>query len=87
MLYIIYVTLIMRLWELYNLVARLVEFDIVSLLLFSPYFKRSVRLVINQSVGSCRVELIPEVGVIYPLFVTKGYLFYTKYVIYLCIVC
>ena len=27
MLYIIYVTLIMRLWELYNLVAILVEFD------------------------------------------------------------
>jgi len=35
MLYIIYVTLIMRLWELYNLVAILVEFDMDSLLLFS----------------------------------------------------
>jgi len=34
MLYIIYVTLIIRLWELYNLVAILVEFDIDSLLLF-----------------------------------------------------
>ena len=34
MLYIIYVTLIMRLWELYNLVAILVEFDKDSLLLF-----------------------------------------------------
>ena len=34
MLYIIYVTLIMRLWELYNLVAILVEFDMDSLLLF-----------------------------------------------------
>ena len=33
-LYIIYVTLIMRLWELYNLVAILVEFDMDSLLLF-----------------------------------------------------
>jgi len=36
-LYIIYVTLIMRLLELYNLVAILVEFDMDSLLLFSPY--------------------------------------------------
>ena len=34
MLYIIYVTLIMRLWDLYNLVAILVEFDMHSLLLF-----------------------------------------------------
>ena len=34
MLYIIYVTLIMRLWELYNLVAILVEFDMDSPLLF-----------------------------------------------------
>ena len=61
MLYIIYVTLIMRLWELYNLVAILVEFDMNSLLLFSPNFRKSVRLVINQSVGSCREKLIPEV--------------------------
>ena len=58
MLYIIYVTLIMRLWELYNLVA---DFNMDSLLLFPPYFRRSVRLVINQSVRSCRVKLIPEV--------------------------
>ena len=35
MIYIIYVTLIMRLWDLYNLVAILVEFDMDSLLLFS----------------------------------------------------
>jgi len=34
MLYIIYVTLIMRLWDLYNLVAILVEFDMDSFLLF-----------------------------------------------------
>jgi len=81
MLYVIYVTLIMRLWDLYNLVAILVEFDMDSLLLFPPYFRRSVMLVINQSVGSSTVELIPEVGVIYPLFSIKGYLFYTKYVI------
>ena len=86
MLYIIYVTLIMRLWDLYNLVAILVEFDMDSLLLFPPHLRRWFRLVINQSVGSCRVELIPEVGVVYPLFVIKGYLFYIKYVIYLCIV-
>ena len=44
MLYIIYVTLIMRLWELYNLVAILVEFDMDSLLLFSPNLRRSLGL-------------------------------------------
>ena len=44
MLYIIYVTLIMRLWELYNLVAILVEFDIDSLLLFSPNLRTSLGL-------------------------------------------
>jgi len=54
MLYIIYVALIMRLWDLYNLVAILVEFDMDLLLLFPLYFRRSVRLVINQLVGSCR---------------------------------
>ena len=86
MFYIIYVTLIMRLWELYNLVAILVEFDVDSLLLFPTPVRRSFGLVINQSVGSYRVELISEVGVVYPLFAIKGYLFYTKYVIYLCIV-
>ena len=40
MLYIIYVTSIMRLWKLYNLVAILVEFDMDSLLLFPPHFRR-----------------------------------------------
>ena len=44
MLYIIYVTLIMRLWELYNLVAILVEFDMDSLLLFPPHLRRSLGL-------------------------------------------
>ena len=43
-LYIIYVTMIMRLWELYNLVAILVEFDMDSLLLFSPNLRRSLGL-------------------------------------------
>jgi len=86
MLYIIYVTLIMRLWELYNLVAILVEFDMDSLLLFPTPFRRSFGLVINQSVGFCREKLIPDVGVLYPLFAIKGYLFYSKYVICLCIV-
>ena len=76
----------MRLWDPYNLVAIVVEFDMDSLLLFPPHFRRCFRLVINQSVGSCRVKLIPKVGVIYPLFAIKGYLFYNKYVIYLCIV-
>ena len=61
----------MRLWKLYNLVVILVEFDM-----------EKFRLVINQSVGSCREKLIPEVGVVYPLFAIKGYLFYSKYVIY-----
>jgi len=61
MLYIIYVTLIMRLWELYNLVAILVEFDMDSLLQFLPHLRRSFGLVINESVGSCRENLIPEV--------------------------
>jgi len=44
MLYIIYVTLIMRLWDLYNLVAMLVEFDMDSLLLFPPNLRRSLGL-------------------------------------------
>ena len=44
MLYIIYVTLIIRLWDLCNLVAILVEFDMDSLLLFPPHFKRSLGL-------------------------------------------
>ena len=44
MLYIIYVTLIMRLWDLYNLVAILVEFDMDSLLLFPPNLRRSLGL-------------------------------------------
>jgi len=61
MLYIIYVTLIMRLWDIYILVAILVEFDMDSLLLFPPHFRRCFRLVINQLFGSCRVKLIPKV--------------------------
>jgi len=68
MLYIIYVTLIMRLWDLYNLVAILLEFDMDSLAI-SP--KEKFRLVINLSVGSCRVELIPEVGVIFHCLLFK----------------
>ena len=42
LLYIIYVILIMRLWDLYNLVAILVEFDMDSLLLFPPNLRRSL---------------------------------------------
>ena len=61
MLYIIYVILIMRLWDPYNLVVILVEFVLDSLLLSPPHLRRSIGLVINQSVGSCRVKLIPEV--------------------------
>jgi len=52
----------------------------------NPHLRRCFGLVINQSVGSCREKLIPEVGVVDPLFAIKGYFFYTKYVIYLCIV-
>ena len=44
MLYIIYVTLIMRLWDLYNLVAILVELDMDSLLLFPTNLRRSLGL-------------------------------------------
>ena len=44
MLYIIYVTLIMRLWDLYILVAILVEFDMDTLLLFPLNLKRSLGL-------------------------------------------
>ena len=44
MLYVIYVILIMRLWDLYNLVAILVEFDMDSLLLFSPNLRRNLGL-------------------------------------------
>jgi hypothetical protein len=50
MLYIDYVTLIMSLWDLYYLVAMLAEFDMDSLLLFSPTPQEKFRLVINQSV-------------------------------------
>ena len=84
MLYIIYVTLIMRLWDLYNLVVILAEFVLNSLLLSPPHLRRSFGLVINESVGSCGEY--PKFRVVYPLFDTKSYLFYTKYVIYLCIV-
>ena len=61
MLYIIYVTLIMRPWDLYYLVFILAEFILDSLLLSSPHLRRSIGLVINQLVGSCRMKLIPEV--------------------------
>ena len=44
MLYIIYVKLIMRLWDIYNLVAILVEFDMDSLLLFPTNLRRSLGL-------------------------------------------
>ena len=44
MLYIIYVILIMRLWDIYNLVAVLVEFDMDSLLLFPSNLRRSLGL-------------------------------------------
>jgi len=44
MLYINYVTLVMRLWDLYNLVVILVKFDMDSLLLFPPHFRRSLGL-------------------------------------------
>ena len=49
MLYIIYVTLIMRPWDLYYLVAILAEFVLDSFLLSPPHLRRSIGLVINQS--------------------------------------
>jgi hypothetical protein len=42
----------MSLWDLYYLVAMLAEFDMDSLLLFSPTPQEKFRLVINQSVCS-----------------------------------
>ena len=57
-----------------------------SLLQFPPHLRRSFGLVINQSARSYGEKLIPEVGVDETLFAIKGYLFYTKYVIYLRIV-
>jgi len=44
MLYIIYITLIMRLWDPNNLVTIIAELDMDSLLLFTPYFRRSLVL-------------------------------------------
>jgi len=85
MLYIIYVTLIMRLWDIYNLVAIFVEFDMDSLAI-SPQPQEKFRLVINQSVGYYREKLISKVWSYLSAVAIKGYLFYTKYVIYLCIV-
>jgi len=75
----------MRLWDLYNLVAILMEFDIDSLLLFLPP-QEEFRLVINQSVGSCRVKLISEVGIIFRCLLPKviSHLLCTLYI--LCIV-
>jgi len=39
----------------------LIEYDMCSLLQFPPHLRRSFGLVINQTVGSCGEELIPEV--------------------------
>jgi len=68
MLYIIYVTLIMRPWDLCYLVVILAEFVMDSLLLSPPHLRRSIGLVINESVGSCRVRLTPEVWSSLPWF-------------------
>jgi len=51
----------MRLWELYNLVAILVEFDMDSHLLFPPNLRRSLGLWSTSQFGSCREKLIPKV--------------------------
>jgi hypothetical protein len=81
MLYISYVTLIMILWELYNLVAILVEFDMDSLLLFSPYFRRSLGLRLTCHCGSCRVELVLEVWSYFPYLLPKVMSDFNMYVI------
>jgi len=68
MLYIIYVTFIMKPWDLYYLVVILTEFVLDSLLLSPPHLRISIELVINQSVGSYRVKLTPEVWSYLPWF-------------------
>jgi hypothetical protein len=68
MIYITYVTLIMRLWYLYNLVAIIVEFDMDSFLLFPSPFRRSVRLMINQSVWILQSEVNTQTLEYLPLF-------------------
>jgi len=68
MLYVIYVTLIMRPWDPYYLVAILAEFVLDLLLLSPPHLRRSIGLMINHSVGSCRVKLTPEVWSYLPWF-------------------
>ena len=50
-----------QLFEPHEPLVILVEYDMCSLLQFPPHFRSCFRLVINQSVGSCRVKLIPEV--------------------------
>jgi len=52
-----------------------------------PTPQEKFRLVINQSVGSCREKLILEVwSRLSAVCYQRLYIFYTKYVIYLCIV-
>jgi len=61
----------MRPWDLYYLVAILAEFVLDSLLLSPPHLWRSIGLVINSQFGSYRVELIPEVGIIFCCLLLK----------------
>jgi len=68
MLYIIYVTWIMRPWDLYYLVVILTEFVLDSLLLSPPHLRRRIGLVIKLLVGSCRVKLTPKVWSSLPWF-------------------
>jgi len=80
MLYIIYVTLIMRLLAIQSSCYTCGVRHGLTLVV-SPKPQEKFRLVINQSVGSCRVNLIPEVWSCFSAVAIKGYLFYTKYVI------
>jgi len=65
-----------QLFEPHEPLVILVEYDMCPLLQFPPHLRRSFGLVINQSVGSYREKLIPEVGAVDALFAIKGYLFY-----------
>ena len=60
MLYIIYVTLIMRLLAIQSSCYTCGVRHGLTLAIF-PKPQEKFRLVINQSVGSCRVKLIPKV--------------------------
>ena len=64
----------------------LVEYDMCSLLQFPHTSGEVLGLGSTSQFDPVERSYYPKFGVIYPLFDTEGYLFYTKYVIYFCIV-